>query len=356
MTANGRPTSAYAAVCVTGGLGFVGSRLCDALLDQGRSVRCVDSLVGRYAAGAGHQAAARLTARGAEVVEAHVGAVPDDLVLDGADAVIHLAALPGVRTRRPLAELVRENARSAERLAGAAAERGARFVLASTSSVYGDAARVPTPECTPPAPLGPYAFSKLEAERACPEAVVARLFTVYGPGQRPDMAFARWIRALLRRRPVPWRARPGAIRDFTYVDDAVAGLIAALDRGCPGQFYNVSGHRPVPVREALSLIERAVGRTAALDRLPPSCREARLTAGCPRKAASELDYLPRTPLAAGIERQLAAARAATDGRRPGGRARARAARSRSGSESQAAARGLVSPRPAVPRDGATDPG
>jgi UDP-glucuronate 4-epimerase len=359
MAAHEREGKAHGAVCVTGGLGFVGSRLCEELVEQGRSVRCVDSLVGRYAPGTGPEAATRLAARGAEVVHAHVGTAPDELVIDGADAVIHLAALPGVRTRRPLAVLLRENARAAERLARAAAERGARFVLASTSSVYGDAARLPTPESAAPAPLGPYAVSKLEAERACiaaAEAVVIRLFTVYGPGQRPDMAFARWIRALLRRKPVPWRARPGAARDFTYVDDAVAGLLAALDGGRPGHAYNISGHAPVAVRDALSLIERAAGRRAALDVRPPSGREARITAGCPRKAAAELAYVPRVPLADGVERQLAAARAATRERPPRARARARGARLPSGSGSGGVARGWERPRPAVRRDAAPDRG
>jgi UDP-glucuronate 4-epimerase len=352
-TGNG---AAGGAVCVTGGLGFVGHRLCHALLDLGRPVRCVDSLVGSYAAGTGPAAADSLATRGAEIVHAHVGDASDDLVLDGAEAVIHLAALPGVRTPRPFAELWRENARATARLARAAARRGARFVLASTSSVYGDAARLPTPEEAPPSPLGPYALSKLAAERACSDAVIVRLFTVYGPGQRPDMAFARWIWALARGRPVPWHARAGTVRDFTYVDDAVAGLLAALDRGRPGEAYNVSGQAPVRLADALGLIERAVGRKAALQRMPASCREARITAGCRRKSASELRYTPRMTLAAGIARQVAAAGAATPGRRLGGRAPARAALSRSGWESGAAARGWEWPPPVVRQDAAPDPG
>ena len=351
-------------VCVTGGLGFVGSRLCHALLDSGRSVRCVDSLVGRYAPGNGPAAERGLAARGAEIVRAHAGAAPDDVVLDGAEAVIHLAALPGVRTPRPLAELWRENTAATERLARAAAERGVRFVLASTSSVYGDAVRLPTPEDALPAPLGAYALSKLAAERAClaaarergADAVVVRLFTVYGPGQRPDMAFARWIRALATGRPLSWHARTGAVRDFTYVDDAVAGLLAALDRGRRGQVYNVSGQAPVPLGEALVLIERAVGRRATLERMPAWGGEARITAGCGRKSAAELGYAPRTTLAAGVGRQVAATRAASPGRRLGARARARAALSRSGWESRAAARGWEWPPRVVRPDAAPDRG
>jgi UDP-glucuronate 4-epimerase len=352
------------AICVTGGLGFVGSRLCHVLLDRGRPVRCVDSLVGRYAPGSGAAAARALSARGAEIVPAHVGAAPDELVLDGAEAVIHLAALPGVRTPRPFAELWRDNARATQRLARAAAERGVRFVLASTSSVYGDAVRLPTPEDAPPSPLGAYALSKLAAERAClaaarergADTVVVRLFTVYGPGQRPDMAFARWIRALYARHPVPWHARAGAARDFTYVDDAATGLLAALDRGRPGQAYNVSGHASVALSEALALIEDAVGVRATLERLPAWSGEARITAGCALKAAAELGYAPRTSLAEGVARQVEASRAASPGRRLDARARARAARSRSGLESGAAARVWEWPRPTARPGAATDPG
>jgi UDP-glucuronate 4-epimerase len=347
-------------VCVTGGLGFVGTRLCHALLDRGRPVRCVDSLVGSYAPGTGPAAASALAARGAEIVHVHAGVESDEFALAGAEAVIHLAALPGVRTPRPFATLWRENTRATERLARAAAERGARFVLASTSSVYGDAVHLPTPEDAPPSPLGPYARSKLAAERACltgareqgADAVIVRLFTVYGPGQRPDMAFARWIRALATGQPVPWHARAGTVRDFTYVDDAVAGLLAALDRGRSGQVYNVSGQAPVPLREALAVIERAVERTATLERLPAWSGEARVTAGCSRKSAAELGYAPRTTLAAGVERQVAA----SPRPRLGARARARASLSRSGWESRAAARVLEWPRPAVRPGAAPDPG
>jgi UDP-glucuronate 4-epimerase len=343
-------------ICVTGGLGFVGSRLCHALLDLGLPVRCVDSLVGHYAPGNGPAAEAALAARGAQIVRARVGTASEDLVLGGAEAVIHLAAVPGVRTPRPLAELLRANAHASECLARAAADRGARFVLASTSSVYGDAVRLPTPEDAQPAPLGAYALSKLAAERACANAVVVRLFTVYGPGQRPDMAFARWIGALAGSGPVPWHARAGAVRDFTYVDDAVEGLIAALERGRSGQAYNVSGQAPFPLRAALSLIEHAVGRTAGVERLPAWCGEARVTSGCGRKSAAELGYAPRTTLAAGIERQVAAAGITSLGPRPGARARARAAPSRSGWESRVAARGWERPRPGARPDAATDRG
>jgi UDP-glucuronate 4-epimerase len=292
-------------VLVTGGLGFIGSRLCDALLEAGDEVRIVDDLSGRYAEGTGAVAAAALSARGADVTIA--GAEPAHA--SGVDAVIHLAGLPGVRTRRPLSAFQEANVALTERLVRAAS--GVRFVLVSSSSVYGNATELPTPEHAPPGPLSPYAASKVAAERVVRErstdAVIVRPFSVYGPGQRPEMAFARWIACLESGRPLPWHAAPGTARDFTYVDDAVAGILAALRHGGAGEAYNVSGWRSVGLRAALDVLEEAVGGRATLALTPGSATEARVTHGCERKSAAELGYRPSTDLAAGLREQIAAA-------------------------------------------------
>jgi nucleoside-diphosphate-sugar epimerase len=174
--------------------------------------------------------------------------------------------------------------------------------------VYGNAGVLPTPEHAPPSPLNPYAASKVAAEAAVHaaggDAVIVRPFTVYGPGQRPEMAFARWIWALGSGEPVPWRAAPGAARDFTYVDDAVAGLIAALRHGRSGEAYNLSGWQSVTLRAALELLGAGAMQ---LRELPCSPAEALVTSGSGRKAHAELGYSPRVGLAAGIDRQLQAA-------------------------------------------------
>ena len=298
-------------VLVTGGLGFIGSRVSAALLDCGAGVRVADDLSGSYAPDTGPAAARELAARGAEVT---IGAA-DPAQLDGVEAVIHLAALPGVRTRRPASAIREANVVLTARLVRAATALGIRFVFVSSSSVYGDARELPTPEHAPAAPLNPYAQSKVAAEAVVREhgadAVIVRPFSVYGPGQRPEMAFARWIGCLAARRPLPWYAPPGTARDFTYVDDAVAGILAALRRGRAGEAYNLSGRRSVELRDALGMLEHAVGRRASLQAVPGPASspgvEARVTHGCGRKAAEELGYTPRVDLATGIERQLTAA-------------------------------------------------
>src|SRR5262245_37475177 len=266
-------------ILVTGGLGFIGSRLCRALLEEGFGVRCVDHRSGPPA----HPRHVR-----------------------GMDAVVHLAALPGVATRPTPPALHATNVELTDRLAAAAAGQGARFVFVSSSSVYGEARTVPTPEHSPLSPLNPYAASKAAAERAVlargGDPVIVRPFTVYGPGQRPDMAFARWIAAIRAGMPIPWHAAPGTERDFTYVDDAVAGLIAALRHGRSGEAYNVSGWSSVRLRDAVELLGPAETRE-----LPCSSAEAVVTSGCGRKASTELGYAPRVDLATGLERQLAAA-------------------------------------------------
>ena len=142
-----------------------------------------------------------------------------------------------MRAKHPPGALRAANVELTERLARAAAARSARFVFVSSSSVYGDAAELPTPEHAALAPLNPYAASKVAAEAAVlahgGDPVVVRPFTVYGPGQRPDMAFARWIAALAAGERLPWHAAPGTARDFTYVDDVASGIVAAL-RARPG--------------------------------------------------------------------------------------------------------------------------
>jgi UDP-glucuronate 4-epimerase len=297
-------------VCVTGGLGFIGSRVCARLAKRGYEVVCVDRLSAAYSPGAGPDAAQWLRATGmVRILVEDVARVDLDELLAPAAAVVHLAALPGVRSGHDVATLWRENVALSERVARAAARTGARMVLASSSSVYGEAARLPTPETTALRPLGAYGESKAAAEEAClraaPDVVIARLFTVFGPGQRPDMALSRWIRSLRRGDPVDWRVPPGGARELTYVDDAARGLVAALERGRTGEAYNVGGRGSHPMERVLALLERELGRRAWLERRPAGAEEAVRTMACRSKSERELGYRPRVGMREGIRAQLA---------------------------------------------------
>lgn len=296
---------------VTGGLGFIGAPLCEALARRGRRVLCVDRMSGVYAPQRGMAAAERLR-RDPRIEVAEV----DVRELRAADvtAVVHLAALPGVRSRRSRAWLWRENVALTELMTEYAAGAGARLVLASSSAVYGNAVLRPTPEHSPTAPLGPYAASKVAAEEAClhgagagADALVARLFTVFGPGQRPDMAIARWTDALLGGGVLDWHPHGGGARELTFIDDAVEGLIAALQHGRAGEIYNIAGSGSHRLDRVLSVLEYTTGRRARVRAVRPSSSEAAVTAACGAKSANELGYRPRVSLEDGLRRQVAAA-------------------------------------------------
>ena len=293
-------------VAVTGGLGFVGSHVCRELSARGHDVVCVDDLRGSYAPGAGPDARAALRELGIGCIERDARG----LELDGFGALVHLAGLPGVRAVRAAATLRAQNALLPAVLTGRARKAGVRVVHVSTSSVYGDASVLPTPEHAPLAPLNPYARSKVAAERAVlaergADAVVVRLFTVFGPGQRPDMALADWAARMAAGRPIRWCAPHGAVRELSYVGDVARGIALALERGRAGEVYNLPGCGPVSVEDALALLERLLGQAAAVEVLAAPVREARATAACGRKARAELGYVPEVGLEEGLARQLA---------------------------------------------------
>ena len=234
---------------VTGCAGFIGSHLTETLLKRGHEVIGVDAFTDYY-----HRRGRSPTSRrpvGSWVSPSRSWTSPSPLepLFDGVDGVFHLAAQPGVRVGGDLCALrPRQHPRDPTTLRGRGAQ-GLRIVMASTSSVYGDAETYPTREDTSPRPVSPYGVTKVACEFLARtysecfglEVVVLRYFTVYGPRQRPDMAFARIISALLDRHPFPVYGTGEQSRDFTYVDDAVAATIAAMEGGPSMIVYNVGG-------------------------------------------------------------------------------------------------------------------
>jgi UDP-glucuronate 4-epimerase len=308
-------------IVVTGAAGFVGSHLCDHLLARGHEVVGIDGFTRFYARELKERNVAALRRTPGFTLHErnllHRAGLAE--VLAGADAVCHLAGRPGVRGGAPVV-FEAGNVRTTEAVLHGAAQAGVRRVLlASSSSVYGPASR-PVREHDPLRPLSPYARSKRRAElvagrlarRHGLELVTLRYFTVYGPRQRPDMAFARFVRAALHGGEMPLLGDGRQLRDFTYAGDAAEATALALERGRPGKVYNVAGGRPVVLADALRLLGEALGRAPELAERPADAREPRCTAADLGRARAELGWEPRTPLELGLRRQVeqAAAEAA----------------------------------------------
>jgi UDP-glucuronate 4-epimerase len=304
---------------VTGAAGFLGSHLCERLLADGHEVLGVDAFTRFYARELKEANVAHLRpAPGFDLAEVNLlGAPALPGALAGLDAVCHLAGRPGVRHGFP-AIYEAGNVRTTEAVMSAAARAGVRRVLlASSSSVYGPAAgRVS--EDAPLHPLSHYGRSKRRAElvarrlarRHGIELVILRYFTVYGPRQRPDMAFARFVTAALGGEPMPLLGDGRQVRDFTYVGDAAEATALAVSRGVSGATYNVAGGRPATLEHALAALGEHLGQTPVLERRPADERDPRTTAADLSRARADLRWTPRTALEAGLRRQAAKAAAA----------------------------------------------
>ena len=263
---------------VTGAAGFIGSTLTDALLADGHEVLGIDGFVDYYprAAKERNLAAARENSR-FRLVEGLLQELDLASLLGGADQVFHLAAQAGVRASwgREFELYTNLNILGTQRLLEAAVSAGVpRLVYASSSSVYGDAPSLPLREGSACHPLSPYGVTKLAAEHLCHlyghnlglPVVSLRYFTVYGPRQRPDMAFHKFLKAARDGTPVPLYGDGLQTRDFTFISDIVAATRAGADRGLPGRVYNVGGGERIAINEVLRLVETVSGRTLKVER------------------------------------------------------------------------------------------
>ena len=295
---------------VTGAAGFVGSHLAERLLAAGHDVLALDALTDSY-----DPARKRANAAGFELLEVDLAEAGLGTLLAGADGVFHLAGQPGVRASfgPDFGLYVRRNVLATEALFEAAARHGVRVVYASSSSVYGDAEAFPTPEDARPRPISPYGVTKLACEHlayalgrtAGLEALGLRYFTVYGPRQRPDMAFTRLLEALADGSAFGLLGDGSASRSFTYVEDAVAATVAAMERGRAGEVYNVGGGEEATMAEAIALAETIAGRTLAVERHAAAVGDVRRTSADGEKSRRELGWAPTTALADGLAAQWA---------------------------------------------------
>ena len=286
---------------VTGAAGFIGSHLAEALQAAGHHVVGIDAFTDYYDPAVKEENARALDVRRLDLAV-------DELDFTGLDGVFHLAARPGVRSFGDVfPEYLRDNVLATQRVFEAAVRDGVRVVFASSSSVYGEAERYPTPEDAPPRPLSPYGITKLTCERLAHayergfglDAVVLRYFNAFGPRQRPDMAFARIALALASGEPFSLYGDGEQSRGWTYVGDVVEATILAMERGTGT--YNVGGAHEVSMREAVELFQRISGRTLDVRGQPAVPGDQRRTNADTSRIRAELGWEPRVGFEEGLK-------------------------------------------------------
>ena len=299
---------------VTGAAGFIGSHLLQALLERGHDAVGWDAFTPYYDPALKEENARDLPVTRLDLAE-------DALPLEGFDGVFHLAGQPGVASFGEVFPVyVRQNVLASQRLFEEAVAAGARVVVASSSSVYGDAETYPTPEDVVPRPISPYGVTKLACEQLARayaselglQVATVRYFTIYGPRQRPDMAFTRMVTCLAEGRPFELYGDGSQSRSFTYVEDAVDATIATMERAPQGAVYNVGGGTEVSMLEAVETLGRIAGRRLELVRRARREGDAARTAADTTRIRTELGWEPTTAFEDGLGAQWrwAAARVA----------------------------------------------
>lgn len=287
---------------ITGGAGFIASHLAETLRNQNHEVVLYDIR--------------NLPAESPLIV----GDIRDTALLTNTlrdqrtEAIFHLAALPGVRlsVREPQ-RAIDINVQGTTSVLEAARLAGVRkFTFASSSSVYGIGLPMPFQEdVTSPHPISPYAASKLAGEALCHayahlynlSVTITRLFTVYGPRQRPDLAFHKFIAAIAAAQPIPIYGAGDTRRDYTYCADAARALAATLHLDAPFEILNIASGHPIPLTEVIAAIETVANRPARLEHLPPQPGDVDATFADITKASRLLHYAPTISLLEGIRAQ-----------------------------------------------------
>lgn len=303
---------------VTGVAGFVGSHIAERLLADGHEVCGIDAFIDYYDRSIKEQNLERPRCwRTFSFVEGNLVNMPLLSVLEGVDWIFHQAAQAGVRASwgEEFARYVECNVLATQRLLEAALRMGGikRFVNASSSSIYGDTSLLPIQEDDPLHPVSPYGVTKLAAENLCTlyhrnfevPTVSLRYFTVYGPRQRPDMAFHRFCKALLRNEPIRVYDDGHQTRDFTYIGDIVeANICAATSEAAVGQVMNIAGGSRVALHGVVELLQQISGMPVKVKFETKQHGDVRHTFADTQRAQELIDYYPRVPLQDGLTREF----------------------------------------------------
>lgn len=304
-------------IFLTGAAGFIGSHLARALLARGDSVVGFDDFNDFYDPAIKRRNVEETRKLGGDfhVIEGDLRVAEDvNAALGQVDVVVNLAARAGVRPSLEQPVLYTDtNVRGLVHILEAMRERGLKkLVHASSSSVYGGQEKVPFSEDDPiNLPWSPYAATKRSNELMLAtwhhlygiESHALRFFTVFGPGQRPDLAIAKFISLIEQDKPIPFFGDGTTGRDYTYIDDIVQGVVASIDRvkGC--EIINLGGDEPVTLTQMVETIEQVMGKKAKLDRKPVQPGDVPRTMADVSKARRMLGYEPKTSFAEGVAKQ-----------------------------------------------------
>ena len=302
---------------VTGVGGFIGSHLAETLLNQGDKVIGIDEFNDYYNPTLKRQNISQFQEHpGFQLIENDIQSLNWSELLVDVDIVYHQAAQAGVRPSwgKGFRDYTERNINATQIILEAAinAPNLKRLVYASTSSVYGNAETFPTPETVCPQPVSPYGITKLAAERLGKlyhqnfgvPCVYLRYFTVYGPRQRPDMAFHKFFKWILQDQPISIYGDGQQTRDFTFISDAVAAnLLAAIVPLAVGEVFNIGGGSRVVLAEVINIMERIVGRPIKKNFVEKARGDARHTSADVSKAKTILGYQPQVSLTEGLRQE-----------------------------------------------------
>jgi len=301
-------------VLITGAAGFIGSHLCERLLDDEWLVVGVDNFDDFYDPQIKRRnIASCLKNKNFQLVEADIrdSAAMDRTIGDGIEIIVHLAARAGVRPSiaQPLLYADVNVNGTMVLLEAAKKHKIGKFIFGSSSSVYGNNEKVPFSEDdNVDFPISPYAATKKAGELICHtyhhlyrvSITCLRLFTVYGPRQRPDLAIHKFAKLIEQGKPIPIYGDGTMMRDFTYIDDIIDGTVAAMQKCSDFNIYNLGESRPIAVNDLVTEIEKALGKKAIKKYLPPQPGDVERTYADVTKAVNELGYNPTTTIQTGL--------------------------------------------------------
>ena len=299
---------------VTGVAGFIGSSLAQTLLEKGEEVVGIDCFLDYYPREIKEKNLTSLRDFSAfTFIEKNINDLDFIKILPGVNGIYHQAAQAGVRSSwgNNFEIYTNNNILATQRILEAVKGQSIRVVYASSSSIYGETQKIPMQEEDKPCPVSPYGVSKLAGEYLCylyyknfgVPTISLRYFTVYGPRQRPDMAFHRFIKAICNSGKIELYGDGEQTRDFTFIRDAVEANILAMEKGTPGMVYNIGGGANVSVNHIITKMEQILDKKAMINRMERQKGDVSHTYADTTRARKELGFVPKTSLDQGLAQE-----------------------------------------------------